>query len=213
MPQPGMGGAQSRSIETGKSRSARIDSMSSPTSPVAPVRAKSRGPWFGGPFNPTQVQATQVGEVFIDTLDSRNVRITYRIDGVTVTRDATRQTWRLAREALMDGYYVGAMSLIERAAHITHRIVQPTGRFDIEVDATQATIRFEEATATCTFKGPVLQSGKFTSVAGVYNCTDGRAGAFGVTELEVTQHGFSGRLSLVQGSAKLDGTFGGARRK
>jgi hypothetical protein len=56
------------------------------------------GPYFGGAFNPASVNVRQVGTLTFDGTCTNcdiytNMRLTYTVDGVTVTKAVQQQTW------------------------------------------------------------------------------------------------------------------------
>jgi len=49
------------------------------------------GPAFGPTFDPTQVHVTTVGTIFVNFTDPNNATLTYTVNGVSGTKNITRE--------------------------------------------------------------------------------------------------------------------------
>jgi hypothetical protein len=65
--------------------------------------------------------------------------------------------------------------------------------------------------ATCTFNGTYTQAGKMGNIAGNWSCTTGNTGAFTISQIDVTIHGWSGRFTGNDQFCTYNGNFGGIR--
>jgi hypothetical protein len=174
---------------------------------------RTRGAYFGGSYDASKFQATPVGTISIVPLNSNYAQFRYSIEGVTVTKVATRLTWMASPLESIGGLgYSGALSTMLRSPGNAPQVRRTQGNFTFELDADVATIRFQDAGAECTYRGPWVQAGKLGTVTGTFSCTDLRAGTFAMTEMEFTRNGFSGRISMNSTEGQQSGTFGGARR-
>ena len=54
---------------------------------------RTTGPPLGPTFNPSQVQAFQVGSAIVSFIDANNAVLSYTVDGVSATKTITRQTF------------------------------------------------------------------------------------------------------------------------
>lgn len=172
---------------------------------------RTKGPWFGGPFNPANVRTSPVGNLGIETLANDRMRLTYEVDGVSVTKDLVRQTFR---QAFAGGNYLASFNLRQSLPGGA-----PFGTFAYGADVVaivenaEAHLRvLNDFGRECNYRGAYAQAGKLTSVNGNFNCSDGTQGAFQITDLEVTAHGITGQLRTTSATLVESGRFAGARR-
>jgi hypothetical protein len=52
---------------------------------------RTAGPYFGGPFNSSNVVVTKAGTAILSFLDYSHASFSYTVDGVTVTKNIERE--------------------------------------------------------------------------------------------------------------------------
>lgn len=176
---------------------------------------KTEGPAHTGPFDPTKVKAVVVGQLFLETLASGRIRVTYTAEGTgEIVKEVQRQTWDVP---LLAANYLGQFILRESipggVPFGTH-----TYQGDMLVsfgDDGQAFIRVNDPLGPkCEYRGPYAQSGKIARVTGDFTCTSGdfTTGTFEITDFEVTDHGITGQLRKFSPGLNGIGRFAGARQ-
>jgi hypothetical protein len=177
---------------------------------------RASGPWLGGPFDPSQVQMTQVGALSLETLSGDRLRLHYTAEGANVTKELVRLTWRRPE---VDAYYISSFGL--------RQATPEGGPYGSLIYAADARLRLEGAEVllraedqfgrTCVYTGSRAQAGKVAAVTGTFECSAGangllaRAGTFTVTELELTANGFTGYLRTWSPDGREYGRFSGTR--
>jgi hypothetical protein len=170
---------------------------------------ESTGPYFGGPFDASQVKRRAVGTMTfsVDPFGPSNAgRIAYTIDGVSVSSGVERFGFR---KNDMTGSYQG---------HVVMRSDDPRGlsyddaTFSIDDRQGLATMTIKIDTgSTCTFTSSVKQYGSQLAVAGT--CAGGTQVI--ITDFMVTANGFTGTYSGPAGhigGVITKGHISGARR-
>jgi hypothetical protein len=157
------------------------------------------------------VQAQPVGELAIEPLSKRDLRIHYTAEGVTAVKTLSRQTWR---HSDLSGFFLAAFNL--RYAATPGGPPYGARRYSSDmllfVEAGHGALRTEEEGGrTCDYQGPYSQQGKFGSFSGGYSCTGGEQGTFEVSELEQTANGLSGSLRTSSPSGHASGRFSATR--
>jgi hypothetical protein len=184
---------------------------------------RTRGSSFAGAYDAGRFAATPVGHATLRFTSSTSGSLTYDVDGTTVTKAITRQTW--APLELAGSYRGGAFGTTDAAC--TAGAGLPTfgypGSMQISQSGDAIVIEavFEPGFAEqgrCRYAGRLAQFGSIASVTqGTYACefVNGPspvAGSFEVHDLEVGEHGFSGRLRAQEPGCVLTGRIGGIRR-
>ncbi len=171
------------------------------------------GPWFGtSTFNPNLVTVRQAGTVTF-TAFLNAATLAYAIDGVSVTKNVVRQTFR---NNDMTGDYMGAMKSTQSGC----RSLFDNGDFNDSVEysvtssATNFSMRVTQLDrSTCTYTGNYVQSGRFGSSEGTYTCTRGATGTYQVVELEAGISGFTGRYAASDNfCTAISGRFAAMRK-
>ncbi|MBL8524938.1 MAG: hypothetical protein JNN20_14705 [Betaproteobacteria bacterium] len=152
------------------------------------------GPWFGTTFNPNNLGARAVGNMTLSAfLDFAT--LSYSIDGVNVTKNITRQTFRANN---LTGEFMGAMKSTQagcRPPFVNADVNDP-----VEFSVTHAGSNFSMRVvhsdrSSCTYTGDYVQAGRFGSSLGTYVCTGGVSGNYDAVEIEANTMGFMGRYS------------------
>lgn len=176
---------------------------------------ESRGPWFGAPWNPALVSRTQVGTMTVSFSGPNNGTLQYSVNGVQVTKQITRVTWRNNQLA---GIYIGGM--VGRGASCGQ--VATFDNLSIQQSGTQVTMRvdyFQGGTGTpaaCTYTGNLVAQGRLSAINnGTYLCTlngvNANNGTFSITAMDIGLNGFHGTYSGQDQFCQVTGRFGGVR--
>jgi hypothetical protein len=177
---------------------------------------RTRGPWHGGPFDPSRVSVTPVGTVWLEALAKDRMRITYDVEGDHVVREVVRQTWAVP---LTGGFYTATFSLRQAPSPsgTPFGTLQFHAEMLVHLDDGSAFLRADDSLGRrCEYRGAHRQAGKLATVTGEFTCDAGAhgaeamAGTFEITELEVTAHGITGYLRTTSPSRVQYGRFGAA---
>jgi hypothetical protein len=175
---------------------------------------RTRGPWHGGPFDPSRVQSAVVGEVDLEVLGKDRIRVHYSAEGATVVKEVVRQTWE---EPMIGAHYVSQFVLRQAFAPGG----PPFGTRDYQADVL---VHFEGGEGfmrvidhldrVCHYRGPYETTGKLLRFSGAYECGsgDGRAGTFELSELEFTANGVTGYLRTFAADVNQYGRFAAVLR-
>jgi hypothetical protein len=175
---------------------------------------QTTAPYFGGAFNPANVSNRQVGTLtFSASLISQAI-LSYTVDGVSVTRQITRQTWRAENIA---GTYAGAVAGTWSGCGAGRNGYQESFvTLTVTQDNLAITMREDGAgnTYNCTYTGNYSQDGRMGSVTGNVLCSDGVNQAFLASEVQGGIQSLTMRLVSQQfsGQCTFIGRIGGMRR-
>lgn len=153
-----------------------------------------KGPYFANFFNPAAVVGRSVGTVtFTAFLDLAT--LSYTIDGVSVTKVVTRQTFR---HNDISGQYLGGMKQVQSGCQVPY----VNGDFNTATEFSVAhvgtnlsmTIRQPDGTV-CTYSGSYTQNGRLGRAQGNYSCPGGLTGTYDIFEIEANIQGFTARYT------------------
>lgn len=173
------------------------------------------GPWFGTFFNPNGTSVRQVGNVtmtaFVDT-----ATLSYSIDGVSVFKNITRQTFRLNS---LTAQYAGAMQTTASgcASAANNGALERTMAINVaNSNTTVSNSSFSMATndgaTICSYTGDYVQSGRMGASRGTYVCP-GISGTYNLFEIEANPSGLTARYSASDNlCSQYSGRFGGVKR-
>jgi hypothetical protein len=177
---------------------------------------RTRGPWFGQPFDASSVNVTPAGDISIEALSIDRILLKYQVDGTSVHREVVRQTWRAPA---IGPFYLGVFNL--------KQIHPGQGLFDVlDLEAETAffvdgpmgwLIANDNLGRRCEYKGAYVQAGKLGSLVGNYTCGAGQdaraptAGTFEMTQIEATANGITAALHTSSPSLEQSGRFAGVR--
>ena len=153
---------------------------------------QTTGPWFGTAFNPASVTVREVGTVtFTAFVDAAT--LTYSVNGTSVTKSLTRQTFR---NNDLTGFYAGIFR--ETLSGCSNPIDNTTrervvGVF-IDNSTTTLALTTNESGTICNYGGNYRQSGRMGSSTGNYTCP-GIAGTYDMVEIEANPSGITGRFT------------------
>lgn len=166
----------------------------------------TQGSWFGAPFDHSQLVYRKVGTMTYITQFIESGALTFTVDGVTVSKQINRLTFRLDNYA---GTYLGVYRLV--ASGCADPSNNGTFYFPSAFTVTQAAnalsiVANDSQGGTCTFSGDYTQSGQFGQTRGSFTCASGINGGHLIFEMNVTPGDFRGRIL---GSDNLGCTLNG----
>ncbi|MBL8525285.1 MAG: hypothetical protein JNN20_16515 [Betaproteobacteria bacterium] len=171
---------------------------------------RTRGPWEGGNFDPSQVAPVRVGVLSLEPRDKDRLRLSYSVDGLVVNKEVTRMSFRQHKAS---GIYRGAFNLRQilpdRGPYGT---AETNADIDLTIEAGQAHMNTLINGVSCDFRGPYAQSGKLGSFSGNFTCSSGRSGTFTVTEMEIGAHGVTGMMTTATSQLQERGRFAAVLR-
>lgn len=186
---------------------------------------RTSGPWFGGVFDPAHVGLDAVGTLrlryAVNFGGQASLRLEYTVDGVTVGKAVVRQTWGSNATRLPGAYFGGtvlAPPYLPQGCAPAPTFFRPGGAIRINLAApdTIAIIGDEALDTRSVIGGTYLQSGQFGVITGsLYAGPIVSPPALGdaqVTNLVITDDGFSGHLRVTMGNCVYEGAIGGIRR-
>jgi hypothetical protein len=170
------------------------------------------GPWFGGVFNPANVNVKQVGNVTWSGNTITAVTLVYTVDGVSVNKTLERQTWRVNN---LTGAYLGAANYVASGCvpAINNGNTLVSGDILLTTTATTLTMITNEPQTNCTYVGSYSQAGRMGSSNGNYTCTNGVRGIYQLFEMEANSTGITARLFAQSNvCSSFLGKFGALRK-
>jgi len=175
---------------------------------------QTTGPYFGAAFNPAAVGVTNVGTMTVNFSGPYNATLSYVVNGVSVTKQITRQTWRSNN---LSGRYLGGLTANGTGCRTVAN--GPILIFD-NLNVTQngnsvsMTVTYFTGATTqgsCTFSGNYSPSGRIGSISGTWNCTNGTAGTFAMNQVDANPNGFNSVFTGSDQYCNYNGYFGGVR--
>jgi hypothetical protein len=177
---------------------------------------ETTGPMLtNAPFNPGAVGVRDVGEARFEYVRPSGGYFSYSVDGVSVSKQVRRQTWRSAditgefflnrvlRTHLCGGPNTGREPSVDEPGIMTVTQSADAVRIDVRPVA--------PSSLSCTYTGTASQEGRMASVTGTYSCSDGSSGPFSLSEIQVSNWGFMGLVRMNVRGCNMSGPFGGAR--
>lgn len=178
------------------------------------------GPAFAATFNPNNVTVIPVGSISLNFTGPSAGLLTYTVNGNTVTKPMTRNTFR---NNVISGQFLGGMSAIASSCgnsanngpaliYGQMQASQNTGSVSFRVDF------FNNASqpSTCVFTGAYSAEGRLGRINnGTMSCTQGTAavnqGTFSMSEIDVGANGMSAVYTGSDQFCTYNGRFGGLR--
>ncbi len=175
--------------------------------------AQTTGPYFGAAWT-GNAQATAVGTITINFNGPNSGTLSYTVNGVPVTKNITR--FSLRANDLTGHYLGGALAKCADGSGIlifdTLKVTQSATSILMNVvwNVTATVI------GNCDFNGTYTTQGRLAAVSGNFSCTysnnaSGNVGTFSVSNIESSQHGFSGAFSATDQFCSMNGHFGGLK--
>lgn len=178
---------------------------------------ETTGPVFSSPsFSAAAVTRRDVGSVTFEFIPPAQANLTYSVDGTTVSKSLTRQTW--ASNNLAGNYFGGQFTI--KSPFSTSTCASTAGglqRFDsIAITHSGSSFVMTAAFGTppqelCRYTGTYTQAGHMGNVQGAYSCQTGASGTFILGELEVGTNGLSGSYTSTASGCTLLGNFAAVR--
>ncbi len=152
------------------------------------------GPYFGGPFNPGAVGATQVGTMTFVLTTVTSGQLTYTVDGVVVTKSVQRQPLTLDDysgdyDAIFTQTISNCSNPFDNGTITDRRVVNITQNGTAVAVVATAANGF-----ACTINGTFSQSGRMGRVQGAYACTSGEVGSLTIFAMNSVPFMFTARL-------------------
>ncbi|HEX4332374.1 MAG TPA: hypothetical protein VH040_09560 [Usitatibacter sp.] len=171
---------------------------------------QTTGPAFAGGFDPKAVGVRQVGNVTITLTTLVSGSLTYSVDGAVVVKDIQRQTWVVENFA---GNYLGAATgIYSGACSSTGYQEEPASVAVTQPTTSTFAMTFASASRNCSFTGSYEQDGRMGSAIGSFTCTDGKAGSFGIVEIQATPAAINMRITTTASGCGWQSLYSGARR-
>jgi hypothetical protein len=173
----------------------------------------TNGPWFGASFDPSEVSYRKVGTMNYVPQDSAGGTVSFTVDGVVVTKQISRVTFRLDNYA---GTYQGTYKIV--ASTCANPSDNGTFYTDATFTVTQGNnaltvVAADNSGGSCTFPGDYKQFGQFGQSRGTFACSNGVNGTNLFYEMNVTPTDFRGRISGTDNlGCTLTGSLAGIRR-
>ena len=171
---------------------------------------QTTGPWLGTFFNPNAVSVRQVGTVtFTAFVDAATLN--YSVDGTSVSKSLTRQTFR---NNDLTGGYAGIVR--ETSAGCSNPANNGTLESVVGVSitntATTLAMTTNENGSFCNYSGNYRQSGRMGSSTGTYSCT-GLSGSYDMVEIEANPSGITARFAAQDNfCSQISGRFAFVKR-
>lgn len=182
---------------------------------------RTTGPWFGTPvFNPNTVGFSIVGNMTLSFNSPVTGTLVYDVDGVTVTKEITRQAF--GTENLAGQYQGGMIAVATQCANpLNNGVADIRGTMVATHTGAGATYRANfvisiDANSICTFNGPYQQFGRMATISGgtfscVVNNQQANSGTFSMTALDAQANGFHASFTGQDQFCRYNGRFGGTR--
>jgi hypothetical protein len=180
---------------------------------------RTTGPYFGGPWN-ANVTPVPVGNMTVAFNSPTTATLSYSVDGVNVTKNITRQTWRNIDAS---GVYGGGVLAVGSSCGggSPNGPIAIFGELNITQSGNAVAMRVNffnanNAPSICNFNGTLSTAGKVASISGQFSCTfggvAGNTGTFNISALEVTTNGLNGNFTAQDQFCTYNvGRFGGLR--
>ena len=167
------------------------------------------GPYFGAPlFDRNNVNVREVGAITFLAPLVASATLSYSVDGVNVTKELARQTWRTENLA---GSYIGATigtftGCASNGANIT------VASYGVTQNGTAVTLTEVSSSYTCTYTGTLTQTGRMGSITGAGTCSDLGAQNFTASEVQADLDSLTMRMNFSHDSCRFSGRLGGIRQ-
>ena len=168
---------------------------------------ETSGPVVGPAFDPSRVTRREVGTVTFEYQRPSDGMLTYTVDGATVSKRVTRQTW--AMNEIAGDYHVKRATRSSCSGGVA---MDALGRVAVRRSGTGVTISPDPGLGrACVYSGIYSQEGRMGRVTGTYACDGGMSGPFTLSEFEVSDMGFTARLQATENGCAIAGNIGGPR--
>ncbi len=166
------------------------------------------GSYFGGPWNPADVNATQVGTMTFTPSSPTTGVLTYNVGTTIVTKNITRQT--LTRIPL-GGSYSGSLLSIFSSCNNPNDNGPLTLFNNLAVTQTsggQLQLDFTFAGGSCRLSGAFIQEGQLYRVPGAsYVCDTGTPLVAQLSQVKATNQGIEGEWVSAVGNGCIEAAY------
>ena len=167
------------------------------------------GPYFGAPFDVNAVNVRTVGSITFTAPLVASATLAYSVDGVNVSKDVVRQTWRT--ENLVGGFLGATIGVFTGC--VSNGTSETGAAYAISQTGTNVVITEAGTTYTCSYSGTLTQTGRLGSITGTGTCSDLGSGiTFTASEVQANLDSVSMRMDFTRGSCRFTGRLGGMRR-
>ena len=180
---------------------------------------RTTGPFFGGAWT-ANATPTQVGTMTVAFNSPSTGTLTYTVDGTSVTKNLSRQTWRNNNVA---GNYLGGITAIGSncGQGVQNGPILIFGNLGITQSGMALTLRINfvsntGANSVCNMSGNMTQQGKLGSLSGgtwscTFGTTPGNTGTFSLSAIDATNNGLTATFTGQDQFCTYNGRFGGLR--
>ena len=178
---------------------------------------ETTGPVFSAAsFNPSSVTVREVGRVTFELAPPNSGTLTYSVDGVSVSKRVTRQTW--GANSANGTFFGGQFTQLSPSAPSTCTVKTGLQMFD-SITITHSGSSFSMTAVAggappdelCRFTGTYTQAGHMGNVDGVFSCNGGANGTFLLGRLEIGTNGFMARYEAMDRGCSVVGNFSAVR--
>jgi len=174
---------------------------------------RTSGPYFGT-ADTTPLSATPVGSLqILGPSDTGTLGLMYSVNGVTVTKTVTRESWSSNR-AFLTGSFTGGLFPSPGSGCTSDLFAATPVTFTTSMNSLDPlTFSWTGASgASCTTSPTYVQTGQFASLSGLVQCNGAAAGELTIHDASVTETGFHGTATFAFGDCRAFGFVGGVRR-
>ena len=164
------------------------------------------GPVVGRTFDPSMVTRRLAGTVTFEYHRPSDGILSYTVDGNAVSKRVTRQTWAI--NEIAGDYWVKRVVTRNTCAGGSGNL----GKMAVRRSGAAVTLTGDsDSWLFCQYAGTYEQQGRMGRIAGTYSCEDGASGPFTLSEIEVSDMGFTARYQATERGCSVSGNFGGPR--
>jgi hypothetical protein len=186
-----------------------------------PLYSTTGTPFGTTPFDSGSVVATTVGTVTFTGRADGTATLAYTVNGTTVTKTVTRQTWRA--NSIPSTQYYGVTSYTRSQCSSAGQNGPQNDNAIYTLTVTTNAFQLVEDNGTnnqgvrliCNWIGTYSQAGRLGSATGTTTCEDNVPAAFTMTDLQINSRSFSASFTAQEaapGSCRAEGRISGARR-
>jgi hypothetical protein len=186
---------------------------------------RTSGPPLGQAFDRNAVSATPVGDIqlnYVATPGGKSLLVTYSVDGARVFKTMQPQTWRDGSAKLAGRFSGGVMLRPDSPStcpELSPLVVATLVTLNVSTTLRPGNVSIIWGTGIdtgCELAGPYAQRGQLAGISGTLRCGPVPAfsdfGAMQLTEIALTDHGFTAQASLQRNGCNYTGTLGGVRQ-
>ena len=173
---------------------------------------RTSGPYFGT-ADTTPLSASPVGSLqILGPSDTGTLGLMYSVNGVTVTKTVTRESWSSNR-AFLTGSFTGGLFPAPGSGCTSDLFAATPVTLVASMNPSDPlTFSWTGASgASCTVSPTYVQAGQFATLSGLVKCNGSAAGQLTIRDASVTETGFHGTANFAFGDCTTVGYVGGVR--